>query len=124
MNSNKTLPESVHLKAIFGADPILAPATTRTQRTAIPRFASGVAHIRTNPRVSRAMAEMYGTFEYDTGGLEGLADYLRQRANGLKPRKRDVLLGYARIAENAADRIVRLEHFKATALKLEKEAAR
>lgn len=67
------------------------------------------------------MATIYGTREFGTADLEGLAQYLRQRARGLKPHKRDALLVYASIAENAADRIVNLEHFKQTALKLEKD---
>ena len=55
------------------------------------------------------MAEAYGTFEYGTGGLEGLARYLRVRSRGLRRGKREVLEGYAVTAENAADRICKLE---------------
>jgi len=66
------------------------------------------------------MAKAYGTREFGTGNLEGIAQYMRQRARSVKKRaKRDVFIEYAVIAENAADRIVDLEHFKKTALGME-----
>ena len=55
------------------------------------------------------MAEIYGTHEFGTGALEGLAKYLRQRSRGLKRGKREILEGYAVTAESAADRICKLE---------------
>ena len=55
------------------------------------------------------MATIHGTHEFGTGELEGLAKYLKQRARGLKTHKRDVLMSYASVAENAADRICELE---------------
>ena len=55
------------------------------------------------------MGTVHGTHEFGTGDLEGLAKYMKQRARGLKPHKRDVVVGYANVAETAADRICELE---------------
>lgn len=55
------------------------------------------------------MVEAYGTHEFETSDLEGLARYLRHRSRGLKRGKRERLERYASTVESAADRIVRLE---------------
>ncbi len=69
------------------------------------------------------MAKAYGTREFGTGDLEGLAEYLLQlRRSRKNKKKREVLKDYACIAQNAADRIVDLEHFKKTALRIEQES--
>ncbi len=57
------------------------------------------------------MAEQTGTYEYGTGDLEGLALYLLQRAQSVKRRpQREMFERYASVAQNAADRIVKLEN--------------
>lgn len=56
------------------------------------------------------MAEKLGTGEFETGELEGLAQYLKQRARSVKKQhKQELLINYVHIVENAADRICRLE---------------